>query len=184
MSAPIPTSEPGRLVAGDTAKWLKSLGDYPASAGWVLTYSVVNSAQRYTVSGVSAGDDHLVVASAATTAAWVPGEYSWRAQVSLAGETFTVAEGRLTIAAAYSAATDGRSRARRSLDAVEAMLEGRASSAVAEYTINGRALKYIPVPELLALRGRLRTEVTREDDAARSSAGLAPRGRIVVRFGP
>lgn len=183
MSAPTPYTEPARIVAGDTAKWIKQLGDYSAADGWVLTYTLVNATQRYTITGTAAGTDHLVTAAAAITAGWVAGDYSYRAQVAKAAEVFTVATGRITVEPTFAAATDGRSQARRTLEAVEATLEGRASSAVAEYQIAGRMLKNIPLTELLALRDRLRFDVLREEAAERAAAGLSPKGRITVRFG-
>lgn len=183
MSAPIPETEPARIVAGDTAKWLRSLADYPATAGWLLTYTLVNTAQRYTFAAAPSGSDFLVSVPAGTTSGWVAGSYAWRAQVSLAGEVYTIGEGRVDVAAAFGTVVDGRSQARRQLEAVEAMLEGRATSAVAEYTVANRQLKYIPVPELLVLRDRLRIDVMREDSAARAAAGLPNRGRVAVRFG-
>lgn len=183
MSAPTPYDEPASIVAGDTAKWLKSVADFPASAGWVLTYTLVNASQRYTFSAAPSGDEHLVTVDAATTAAWAAGDYALRGQVALAGEVYTVVQGRVTVQPAYGSATDGRSQARRMLDAVESVLEGRAADSVAEYTIGGRQLKRIPLPDLLALRDRLRVDVAREDAATRVAAGLAPRGRIAVRFG-
>lgn len=183
MSAPTPTTEPASLNAGDTARWLKSLVDFPASDAWVLTYTLVNAAQRITFTASAQGDDHLVNVPAATTAAWVAGAYDWRASVSKAGEVYTVASGRITIAPAFGAVVDARSQARRSLDAIEATLEGRASSSTAEYEIAGRRLKHIPVPELLQLRDRLRQDVRAEDAAAAAAAGLQSRGRVYVRFG-
>lgn len=183
MSVPIPTTEPASLNAGDTARWLKSLAVYPASAGWVLTYTLVNVTQRITFNAVAQGDDYLVTVAAATTAAWAAGAYDWRATASLAGEVFTVGSGRISIAPAFSAAVDARSQARRSLDAIEATLEGRASSSTAEYEIAGRRLKHIPVPELLQLRDRLRQDVRGEDAAAAVAAGLQRPGRVYVRFG-
>ena len=183
VSAPTPYDEPARIVAGDTAAWLKSLGDYPAGEGWVLTYTMVNSAQRYTFAATALGDDYQVSVAATTTAGWVAGAYLWRAQVSLVDDVFTVGEGRITVAAAFTTAADSRSQARRMLEAVDAALEGRASSSVAEYTIGGRSMKNMAVPELMQLRDRLRFDVKREDDADRAAAGLPPTGRIAVRFG-
>lgn len=183
MSAPIPTIEPSRIVAGETAKWLTQLPDYPASAGWVLTTTLVSAAQRYVISSTASGDDHLSVAAAATTAAYVAGDYALRSQVALAGEVFTVREGAVTVAPSYGAAVDARSNARRALDAIEAVLQGRAASAVADYTINGRSVRYTPVAELLVLRDRYRMDVMREDAATRAAQGLAPAGRIAVRWG-
>lgn len=182
MSAPIPDIEPEAINAGDTAAWLIDLADYPPSEGWALTYTLANAANRYTFNATASGSSFLVTVPAATTAAWVAGSYAWRAQVSYSGEVYTVRQGNITIAPSFGAAVDARSLARRQLDAIEAVLEGRASSAVAEYTIVGRAVKNIPLPELLALRDRLRFDVQREDAATRAAAGLPARGRILVRW--
>lgn len=184
MTKAIATTEPANIIAGDTAKWVKSLADYPASAGWGLVYTFINAAGKFTLTASAQGDDFLIVAAANTSAAWLPGEYQWRAQVSKAGEVYTVASGRTVVAPSFGAATlDGRSEARKMLEAIEATLGGRASSATAEYEIQGRSLKYIPIPELLQLRDRLRADVVREDAAAAAAAGLPSRSRIQVRFG-
>ena len=180
----IAQTEPASLIAGDTAKWLKALPEYPASAGWALSYELVNAAARIAFSGAAAGDDHLVNVPAATTTTWVPGAYTWRSRVALSGEVFTVGGGQMVVQPAFAAATDARSQARRTLDAIDAVIEGRASSAVAEYSIAGRSLKNIPIPELLALRDRYARMVRDEDAAAAAAAGLGNPGRIYVRFGP
>ena len=125
-----PTTEPDLIVAGDTAKWLRSLDDYPASGSWVLSYTLVSAAQRYTFSATASGADHLVTVAATTTATWVAGTYTWRAQVSKAGEVYTVGTGSLTVRPSFATATDGRSHARRTLEAIEAVIEGRATSEV------------------------------------------------------
>lgn len=179
-----PTHEPARVIAGDTAKWLKMLPEYPASAGWALSYELVSAAQRYTFNATPADDDHLVQVGAAATALWVPGAYQGRGRVSLSGEVFTVAQWALQVAPSFGTAVDARSSARRTLDAIEAVLEGRASSSTQEYSIAGRSLKYIPIPELLTLRDRYRQDVAAEENAANLAAGGLPRGRIYVRFGP
>lgn len=180
----IPTSEPASLNAGDTARWLKALPSYPATDDWVLAYALVNAGQRIAFTATAQGSDHLVNVPAATTTAWAPGTYDYRASVIRAGDVFTVATGRITIEPAFGAAVDARSHARRTLQAIEATLEGRASSATAEYQIAGRQMKYIPVPELLTLRDRYRRDVRAEDAADRIKAGLGNPGRIYVRFGP
>lgn len=178
----IPTQEPAVIAAGDTAKWRRSLPAYPASAGWTLTYTLVRAATRITFSASADGDLHLVNVAASTTTGWTAGSYTWRAQVSKAGEVYTVATGTLTIRPNFAAATDGRSHARKVLDGIEAVIEGRASSEVGEYQIAGRSLKYIPIPELLALRDKYRAEVLREDAAERTARGLPDQRRTYVRF--
>lgn len=177
-----PTTEPDAVVAGDTAKWLRSLDEYPANESWVLAYTLVSGANRYTFNASASGADHLVNVPAATTTSWVPGTYTWRAQVSKAGEVFTVGSGSITVRPSFATATDGRSHARRTLEAIEAVIEGRATSEVSYYMIGGRQLRYIEPAQLLALRDRYRAEVAREDAAQRAAAGLPDRRRVFVRF--
>ncbi len=184
MAPPISTVEPTSVIAGDTVKWTKSLPDYPASDGWSLAYTFINAAGKFPVAASADGDDYAVSVPPATTTGWIAGDYDWRAQVSKAGEVFTVATGRTTVKPSFGAATlDGRSTARKMLDAVEAVLENRASSEVAEYQINGRQLKYTSIPDLLKLRDRLRADVRREENVLRAAQGLPPSTRVFVRFG-
>lgn len=184
MAAPVPTLEPETIVAGDTAKWVRSLADYPASAGWSLNYTLVNSAQRYTFSSSASGDDHLVTVAAATTGNWVAGTYKWRAQAVKASEVYTVGEGTLTIAPSYASATESRSKARIALDNLEAYLADTNNLAASEYQIAGRSLKRHSIPELLQLKSSLQAQVRSEDAAARMAAGLPDPRRVYVRFGP
>jgi hypothetical protein len=182
--ADIPTTEPAAVNAGDTVRWRRALADYPASAGWVLTYTLLNSAGKITITASAQGDDHLVNVPAATTAGWIAGDYAWRAQVSKAGEVYTVAEGRITVKPAFSASTlETRSLARRTLEAVEAYLADPNNISAAQYEIAGRQLRRYTLPELWAHRDRLRLEVLREEQAERLAAGLPDRRRVLVRFG-
>jgi hypothetical protein len=181
--AETPTLEPAIVNAGDTLRWLRSLPDYPASAGWTLSYTLINSSAKITITASASGDDHLVNVSAATSAGYAAGDYEWRARVSKDGDVFTVGEGQITVRNAYAGASfDARSHAQKTLDAIEAVIEGRASSSTAEYTLNGRSLKHISIPELLTLRDRYRAEVARETAARRAAAGLPDQRRIYVRF--
>ena len=70
MSQNIPTSEPESLVAGDTVTWQKTLSDYPASDGWVLSYRLINAAGNIDITSSASGDDHLVSVAATATAGW------------------------------------------------------------------------------------------------------------------
>ena len=182
--ADIPNIEPSSANAGDTWRWTRTLAGYPASAGWALSYTLINAAAKITINATASGADHAVTVAAGTTAAYAAGTYDWRARVSRSGEVYTVGEGRLTVRNAYAAATfDARSHARKTLDAIEAVIENRASSAVAEYQIAGRQLKNIPVSDLLSLRDKYRAEVKREEAATAVAAGLPDSRRVYVRFG-
>lgn len=184
MAHTIPTTEPAQLRAGDTATWTKTLADYPASAGWVLSYDLVKSGTRINFSASASGDDHLVSVSAATTAGWTAGDYQWAAKVTKAGEVYTVATGAVEILANFTTATtglDARSHARKTLDAIEAWIEGR-DIGVAEYEIAGRRMKFIPISDLIVLRDRYRREVASETAAARVAAGLPTTNKLQVRI--
>lgn len=185
----IPTTEPASIVAGDTAKWLKTLADYPASAGWSLVYTLINADHKIVITSAAQGDDHLVNVAATTTTAWHAGAYDWRAQVTNAGEVYTVGAGRITIAPSFDAVNklDSRTPSRVMLDAVEAVMLKTASTNVQEYEIAGRRLKHYSMGELLQLRDRLKGEVAREEAAQQAANGTGSPGgvpgRIFVRFG-
>lgn len=185
MSVTTPTTEPTRITAGDTLKWTRTLADYPASDSWVLTYTFINAAAKLpAIVAAASGDDHAVTVAAATTGAYPAGWYDWRAVASKAGESYTVATGRAQVLPGFGVATlDARSDARQALEAIEATISGRATSATAEYEIAGRKLKYIPIPELLVLRDALRRDVAAEDAALGIANGRADNRRIYVRFG-
>jgi hypothetical protein len=182
MAAPIPTTEPAVIVAGDTAKWTKSLADYSAADGWALSYTLVNSASRYTFSATASGSDFAVTVAAATTTAYAAGLYDWRAQVSKAAEVFTVGAGQFTVQPSFASATDGRSSARKSLDQVVAYMANSANLEAAEYEIAGRRLKRLSIPELIQLKSHLSAEVQRETAASRAAAGLPDQRRVYTRF--
>ncbi|MCX8016441.1 MAG: DUF1822 family protein [Rhodocyclaceae bacterium] len=182
--ADIPTTEPTTVNAGDTVRWLRKLPEYPASDGWVLTYTVLNASGKITITASANGDDHFVSVPATTSASWPAGEYAWRARVSRAGDVYTVAEGRITVRPSFAEATlDARSTARRALEAVEAYLADPNNVAAAQYEIAGRQLRRYTLTELWMHRDRLKLEVLREEQAERSAAGLPDRRRVLVRFG-
>jgi len=177
------TVEPSSVTAGDRIRWTLTLADYPASAGWVLSYALINAAAKIEFAASASGDDHAVDVSAATSAGWAAGDYTFQAYVTRSSDRYRVRTGTLKVEPNFAALTtfDGRSTARQALDAVEAVIKGRASQAQQEYAIGNRQLKFMPVADLILLRDKLRIDVQREDNADRISKGLAPRGRIVTR---
>lgn len=185
MPAPIPTTEPQSITAGDTAAWTKSLSDYPASSAWVLSYVFINAIHKITVTSSASGDDHAVSASASTTAAWVPGTYSWHATVTKGAERYTVGMGQISIRANLAAATllDTRTAARKALDAADLALANYGAKAYLQaYEIAGRSQRFQDPGAFMAWRDRLKAEVRREDNAAAIAAGRRPRNQLLARF--
>ena len=94
---------PSQLIAGDTATWTDSLADYPADDSWVLKYrltAIDSTGGTISLTAAASGSDHVSTITAATSAVWVPGGYSWAAWVEGAGSTvFTVEAGIVTVLA-------------------------------------------------------------------------------------
>ena len=181
MATTVPTSIPASVRAGDTATWSRALADYPASAGWAITTTLVKSGTKITIVSAAAGDAHQATVAAATTADWPAGSYAYHERVTKGAESYTVGTGQIDILPDFAATSpgglDARSHAQRTLAALEAWIENR-DLGVAEYEIAGRRLKTIAIPDLLKLRDRYRQEVR----AQSGSNGGGRSGRIYLRF--
>jgi len=186
MAQTVPTREPSTVVAGDTIAWRKTLVDYPASAGWVLKYRLINAAGKIDITAAADGADHLVGVSAATSAAYAAGAYAWQATVEKSGERYTIGTGSIAIApnlAAQAGGFDTRSSARQTLDLLDqAMVAHGPSAWTHEYEIAGRRMKFRTPVEFMGLRNKLKAEVVREEAADRLAAGLPGRSKVMVRF--
>ncbi len=175
------------LIAGDSLNFLTAGGDYPASAGWVLTYYLTPRSAGSNISIVASaeGDDHRVAVAASTTAGYAPGVYGWAARVDKAGERYTVERGQITIAAnpaTLAAGTDTRSASEVALANVQAYLQGQASSGVLRYRINGREIERYSLQELIKLEQKLVAAVAAERRAAGLSDGRGTVRRILTRM--
>lgn len=159
------------LTAGDTLDFTTSVPEYPSSAGWTLKYRlaprVAGTAIDLTASAES--DGYRVQVAAASTIGWAAGFYTWTAYVEKAAERYTVGRGQLEIRAAsttLAAGSDGRTHARKVLDAIESVIEGRATLDQQEYAIAGRSLKRMAIDELMRFRRIYQSEVKAEELAA------------------
>lgn len=183
-----PTTEPSVLYTGDTWAWEKSLADYLASASWVLKYTLINAAARINITATASGDAHLVGVSAATTAGYTAGTYSWQSFVEKASERFTVGSGTIVLRAGLSSGSGGseqRSQARIAMDDATAALAAYTASRgmVSEYEIAGRRMRFRSIDEIRRLINFWRTQVQAEIDAENLRLGLGTSRTILTRFG-
>ena len=121
ITSDIPSVEPASLVAGDTLSWTKSLSHYPANAAWVLNYRLINATTKIDIVATASGADHLVSVTAAVTAAYPVGVYTYQAFVTKAALRHTVGSGSINISpnlAAQAASYDTRSIASKILDSL------------------------------------------------------------------
>lgn len=189
MAADTPTRIPDQLRAGDTLKWSFGHNDYLPGDSWVLTTEFVNSAGTVDeqVAAITDPDDatrFLSTVAVATTAAWAAGDVYWISYVTKSGERFTLCDGTLEVSSdlAVVASHDARSHVKKTLDAIEATIEGTASKTQASYSIEGRSLSRWSFDELVMLRDKYRAKYKRELNAARAKKGLPRRDRAHIRF--
>jgi hypothetical protein len=182
---PVVTSViPSTMIAGDTYFWTFSLPEYP-SPTYVLTMVGWNAENRFSASGTYSGGDWTIALSVVDSAAIIPGDYEWRIHAEDGPHRHTLYRGRITVQPNYEGNRpfDTRTHARKVLDAIEAVIEGRATKDQEEYSIEGRSLKRTPLADLVKFRSQYQLELQREERAERAAAGLGSGRTIGVRFG-
>lgn len=181
------TTEPKRITAGDTVSWLKSISDYPASAGWSLSYTLINATGKIAIDAVAQGEDYLVSIPANVSAEYTPGAYPFVAVVTKAGERHTVGRGSIIVdpdLAAQAGGYDTRSNARIILDNL--LLAYRTASAdqafVQDYEVAGRRLSFNAKADWIIEIDYWKREVAKELRAKRLADGLDAGTKVYVRF--
>ena len=194
--------EPLEIIAGDTLTWIRrdveaayendageiQYEDIKASEGWTLKYVAVGQLGAITITAsadTEDADDFCFTATAATTAAYVVGDYKWQIVATKTTTRYTIDSGVVSVTdniAGRSALYDNRSHAKKVLDAIEAVIEGRASQDQMGYTIAGRSLSRTPLQDLMRLRAMYKAEYDSEVATANIAAGLSGKNKIYTRF--
>lgn len=174
---------PTKFVAGVTLDLSLAVSAYPAPT-WSLTL-YLRGPGAIDLPAQADGPVHQILATASITAAWASGQYWWTLRATDGVTVEDVDSGSVEISpnlAAAGSAFDGRSHARRVLDAIEAVIEGRAARDQQSYTIAGRTLQRTPIADLLMLRTRYRAEVAAEE--ARAFGRRRTFGRMIKAVMP
>lgn len=186
MAAETPTVEPTEIVAGDTAKWKISLGDYLATDGWVLSYSLRNASNHYDLTSTADGSDHLVEVLASDSATWAPGEYQYAAHVTLSAERYTVRRGVIRVTSNFADLIpyEYRTQAAKAVDDLKAALATFKATAgrVKRYSIAGRDVEFESLTEMLKLLAMWQRELANEQAADRIKRGLGSPLLLQVRL--
>lgn len=185
----IQETEPATIVAGDTLQWKRTdLGsDYPNDQ-YTLSYEALlegSGTTKISITAAASGNDYLVNVAAATTAAYTAGTYQWRAFITRNSDSARISIDYGTWTVTQDAATgsaDPRTHAKTMLDKIESLLEGKADSDVANYSIQGRSLSKLSVDELLTWRNYYKAEVQRELREERKRNNQGTGALIKVRF--
>lgn len=164
------TNLPSSITAGTTFDRTIILTAYPAP-DWALR-AYLRGPQSIDLEAAADGAGHRFIVSAADTAGWASGEYWYSLRATNGGDVVEIESGQIAVKpnlAALEAGYDGRAHVQKVLDAIEAVLEKRATLDQQRYTINNRELWRTPIPELLMLRDRYRAELRRMKAASKGA---------------
>lgn len=159
---------PSRLTAGLTFRHTVVQAAHAAPA-WALSVAL-RGPGSYTLLAEGEGATHRFHAAANVTAEWLHGTYAYSLRASDGTEVVELERGTLEVApdlAQLTAGHDARNHVERTLAAIEAVLEKRATLDQERYRINNRELWRTPVGELLKLRDRYRADLARMQAARR-----------------
>jgi hypothetical protein len=191
--------EPIQITAGDTLSWIRYFSDYPASAGWQLTYSIRGNGQQIDFSSTANGDSHVILVEAAVTATWLPAAYEMEGYAENIASALRerIYKNNLTISQnleGSSGDTDTRTFAQKMLELTQKMLADALAHNVVESDVEGTRIKRMLEADLqkrynywLQIRGN---EIKKENSQNGRSNGrnrlevfVSPSGQSIGQFG-
>jgi hypothetical protein len=169
--------------AGDSFGVEFDLVDFPASEGWNLTYSM-RGPQSIDITAEIEDGQYVVEKAAADTEEWKAGDYWVFVSVSLGGEKHTQELGQTQVLPSLASLEtyDGRSVVKKTLDALESLIQGKALKDVESYTIGNRSLTSLSPSELMKWRNEYARLYSLELAEKKRKQGKKAGNRIVARF--
>ena len=182
-----PSVEPEVLHVGDLWRWKRNLSDYPV-ASYALTYAFrldASTALSITASESTSPNEYKIEVGSSTTAGYTKGLYYWSAYITRSSdsERIQLFSGSTEIKAIRAVlAEDPRSDAQKNLDAIDAVINNRASIDQQAMSIAGRSLTRMSPEELYGWRNRFKQEVHMEKVKQRMAVGQQTGNTVKVRF--
>jgi F0F1-type ATP synthase epsilon subunit len=183
-----PTTEPNELQLGDFWAWKKTdlSDDYP-TADYSLSYefNIIDGAAavNFTLSASESNNEYIIETT--DTSSYTKGEYNWVSYITRTSDSarIKISEGFTEIQDNYATTTTSvRSHAKKVLDAIEAVIENRATMDQSSMSIAGRSLSRLTIDELLTFRNRYKSEYLKEIKKARLKNNKASGNSIKARF--
>lgn len=191
-AANAPEGEPTEIVVGDFIQWRRSdiADDYPTSSGYTAEYVARitgggSTEIKLPQAAGSTDDYYLFSVSSETSATFLPGLYHWQLEITQtsSGNRIVVDIGDFeAIPDMDSNQADPRIHAEIMVDKIETILQGKADSDVASYSIAGRSLTKLSFQELLDARDHYRREVVQHNNKELVKRGKKNGSTIQVRF--
>ena len=187
-----PSQEPNELVVGDYWVWKRDdlATDYPTDS-YSLSYefhcdSGGGGSHQFTINATEANDTYYIEVPTTTTENYNPHDYLWGAYITRTSDSarIQIDEGKTTILPNLADTNaDLRSHAKKVLDAIEAVIEGRATIDQSSFSLGGRSLSRMSIDELMTFRDRYHAEYLKEVRLARIKNKQGSGTTIKVNFG-
>ena len=184
-----PSQVPTELQLGDFWAWKRDnlSTDYPV-ASYSLSYefNLIDGAvvSNFTLTASESNDTYII--ETASTATYTKGNYNWVSYITRTSDSARVKleEGFVEIQDNYATTSASvRSHAKIVLDAIEAVIENRATMDQSSMSIAGRSLSRLSIDELLTFRARYRAEYLKEVKQLRIKNKRGSGNTIKVNFG-
>lgn len=178
------------LFSGDKLEFTESESDYKASDGWTMKYDIIHpTATKIALVSTADGDNHKFSISSATSAGWTVGKYRFvRYADGGAGTKEHLDRGNIEVKPDIVALStyDFRSHALKTLEALEAAIERRATKEQMSISIgvrgSSRQLQYLAMDELIRARNYYQNLVNREDQDDLIAQGKSPGNKVLIQF--
>lgn len=188
------TTEPSEIVAGDSASWkiLTDNSDFYASTSFSLSYSIRGLAGSKDISSSADGDYHLIELTATVTATWPAGDYFLDAYVSDgANERYTLYSKELkvktnlaaiSLTGATDALYDGRSFAKRIVDAVDQTILGNITDDAQTMQAEGTMIIHMSLDQKQRVRSNYYAIYLDEENLKKAALGEYPSHSLFAEF--
>jgi len=158
-----------------------------ASDGFTAKYELRSPESFHVIEATGSGNMYTANASAESTRSYAGGEYEWELYlIHDTGGRWFIDSGVLNVVAYTAGPQDLRSQVKKTLDAIEEMIAGKASKDVQEYSIQtgsgSRSLKNISITELIPLRDKYANLYQQELSRNKLMRGERTGKTIRVRF--
>lgn len=169
------TDLPQRLAAGTSLQLRRTFQTHTPADGWV--YQLAMRIAGYTPKdGTPDGLGYTLTLDAADTTTWLPGSYKYSERMVKAGVVHEVGAGTIVITENLGVAGDGRSHNQKAVEMLQAHIEGRLADGIHNYSIGGRVVSKLTLPEALALLDKYKVKLLME----RTGGNL---GTVLFTFG-
>ena len=184
-----PEGEPLEVVVGDFIQWKRTdiATDYPPATHSAEYVARITGGGASEIKLVATEQDgyYLFTVDSVTSSTFVAGKYHWQLEITQtsSGNRLVVDTGDFeAIPDMDDNQADPRIHAEIMVDKIQTILEGKADSDVANYSIGGRSISKMSFEELMDARDRFKAEVVQHNNRELVKKGKKNGATVKVRF--